>query len=203
MLLRSLEARGIIHGRRLAELSVKGDGLERLNHHVDFEASRRPPSDQLFMLKVLNLQASHKHSDERTEYLINNRISFMRLLGSSPNGTVPDANTILTFREKLWLCVTCCVWVVIVAGSAAGSRVLNLPFDKPGRPSEESSSLPKRWDRDDNRMIAGREFERSDVGQCIDRLKANCWIVNPYRRVRDAKMHRHPVLARQALPPND
>ena len=53
------------------------------------------------MFKVLILQASHSLSDERTEYLIKDRLSFMRFLGLGLADTVPDANTIWTFREAL------------------------------------------------------------------------------------------------------
>ena len=53
------------------------------------------------MFKVLILQASHDLSDERTEYLIKDRLSFMRFLGLGLADTVPDANTIWTFREAL------------------------------------------------------------------------------------------------------
>ena len=53
------------------------------------------------MFKVLILQASHNLSDERTEYLIRDRLSFMRFLGLGLADTVPDANTIWTFREAL------------------------------------------------------------------------------------------------------
>ena len=82
---------------RLKELSAKGDDLERLNAIVDFEMFRadleravprsdrskggRPPYDHVLMFKVLILQASHSLSDERTEYLIKDRLSFMRFLG--------------------------------------------------------------------------------------------------------------------------
>ena len=85
---------------RLKQLSAKGDGLERLKAVVDFELFRadleravprserakggRPPFDHVLMFKTLVLQASHNLSDERTEY-----------------DTVPDANTIWTFREAL------------------------------------------------------------------------------------------------------
>jgi transposase, IS5 family len=102
---------------RLGELSAKGDELERLNKLVDFELFRssleqavprkdrskggRPAFDHVFMFKVLILQTSHNLSDERTEYLIKDRLSFMRFLGLSLNETVPDANTIWTFREAL------------------------------------------------------------------------------------------------------
>ena len=102
---------------RLRELSAKGDELERLNSVVDFELFRRdleravprsdrskggrPAFDHMLMFKVLIVQASHSLSDERTEYLIKDRLSFMRFLGLSLANTVPDANTIWTFREAL------------------------------------------------------------------------------------------------------
>ena len=38
---------------------------------------------------------------ERTEYLIRERLSFMRFLGLGFGDTVPDANTIWNFREAL------------------------------------------------------------------------------------------------------
>ena len=82
---------------RLKDISAKGDDLERLNQIVDFEVFRadlehtaprsdrskggRPPYDHILMFKVLILQASHSLSDERTEYLIKDRLSFMRFLG--------------------------------------------------------------------------------------------------------------------------
>src|ERR1700683_2029684 len=53
------------------------------------------------MFKVLILQASHSLSDERTDNLIRDRLSFMRFLGLRLADTVPDANTIWTFREAL------------------------------------------------------------------------------------------------------
>ena len=102
---------------RLKELSAKGDALERLNGIVDFELFRpdlaravprsdgakggRPPFDHVFMFKVLVLQASHSLSDERTEFLIKDRLSFMRFLGLGLADPVPDANTIWTLREAL------------------------------------------------------------------------------------------------------
>src|SRR5215472_2610944 len=97
---------------RLKQLSAKGDGLERLSAVVDFELFRadleravrrserarggRPPFDHVLMFKALVLQASHNLSDERTEYLIRDRLSFMRFLGLGLADAVPDANTIWT-----------------------------------------------------------------------------------------------------------
>ncbi|KXV19541.1 hypothetical protein AD932_00035, partial [Gluconobacter oxydans] len=40
-------------------------------------------------------------SDERTEYLINDRLSFMRFLGLGLSDRVPDAKTVWLFRERL------------------------------------------------------------------------------------------------------
>jgi hypothetical protein len=53
------------------------------------------------MVKVLILQASHSLSDERTEFLTKDRLSFMRFLGLGLADPGPDANTIWTFREAL------------------------------------------------------------------------------------------------------
>src|SRR3954469_23935235 len=102
---------------RLKELSAKGDTLERLNGLVEFELFRpdleravpradrsrggRPPFEHVLMFKVLILQASHSLSDERTEFLIKDRLSFMRFLGLGLSDPVPDANTIWSFREAL------------------------------------------------------------------------------------------------------
>src|SRR3954463_4793139 len=102
---------------RLRELSAKGDDLERVKALVDFEIFRpaleaavsradrskggRPPFDHELMFKILILQALHSLSDERCEYLIKDRLSFMRFLGLGLADGVPDANTIWTFREAL------------------------------------------------------------------------------------------------------
>ena len=102
---------------RLKQLSAKGDSLERLSAVVDFELFRdaleravvrsdrsrggRPAFDHVLMFKVLILQSSHNLSDERAEYLIRGRLSFMRFLGLGLADTVPDANTIWGFREAL------------------------------------------------------------------------------------------------------
>ena len=102
---------------RLRELSAKGDDLERIAALVDFAQFRpeleravprsdggkggRPAFDRVLMFKVLLLAAMHGLSDERCEYLIKDRLSFMRFLGLGLADPVPDANTIWTFREAL------------------------------------------------------------------------------------------------------
>ncbi len=102
---------------RLRELSAKGDDLERIATLVDFAQFRpeleravpradgskggRPAFDHVLMFKILLLQAMHGLSDERCEYLIKDRLSFMRFLRLGLADPVPDTNTIWTFREAL------------------------------------------------------------------------------------------------------
>ena len=102
---------------RLKRLSDMGDQLEAFGFAVDFEAFRpelvaalsysngsqggRPPFDPVMMFKILVIQAANNLSDERAEFLINDRLSFMRFLGLSLSDRVPDARTIWLFRERL------------------------------------------------------------------------------------------------------
>ena len=101
----------------LARLSATGDPLEVLAKVVDFEVFRvpleaalgyadgskggRPPYDPVAMFKVLVLAAQHTASDERMEFLIRDRLSWMRFLGFELGAPTPDRNTIWTFRERL------------------------------------------------------------------------------------------------------
>ena len=94
-----------------------GDQLEAFAAVVDFEIFRadliaalgysdgakggRPPFDPVMMFKVLVVQAQNNLSDDRAEFLINDRLSFMRFLGLGLGGKVPDAKTIWAFRERL------------------------------------------------------------------------------------------------------
>jgi IS5 family transposase len=102
---------------RLKRLSDLGDQLEAFGAAVDFEIFRadlvaalaysdgaqggRPPFDPVMMFKILVIQAANNLSDERTEFLVNDRLSFMRFLGLALSDRVPDARTIWLFREKL------------------------------------------------------------------------------------------------------
>jgi IS5 family transposase len=53
------------------------------------------------MFKVLVLQALYGLSDDQAEFMINDRLSFMRFLGLGFEDDVPDAKTIWLFRELL------------------------------------------------------------------------------------------------------
>lgn len=102
---------------RLKRLSDLGDQLDAFRAAVDFEMFRpelnaalaysdgsqggRPPFDPVMMFKILVIQTANNLSDERAEFLINDRLSFMRFLGLGLSDRVPDARTIWLFREKL------------------------------------------------------------------------------------------------------
>ena len=51
------------------------------------------------MLKVLVIQTANNLSDERTEFLINDRLSFMRFLGLRLSDRVPDAHDLAVSRK--------------------------------------------------------------------------------------------------------
>ena len=61
----------------------------------------RPPYDPVVMLKVLVLAAQHNVSDARMEWLIRDRLSWLRFPGFDLGAATPDANTIRMFRERL------------------------------------------------------------------------------------------------------
>ena len=101
----------------LEALSRHGDPLEVLDATVDFEYFRgwlveglgygdgskggRPPFDPVSMFKALILQAQHNLSDARMEFMIRDRLSWMRFLGFDLGAPTPDENTIRHFRNRL------------------------------------------------------------------------------------------------------
>lgn len=52
--------------------------LEKALSYTSEAHGGRPPYDSVMMLKVLVIQTANNLSDERTEFLINDRLSFMR-----------------------------------------------------------------------------------------------------------------------------
>jgi len=101
----------------LRALSAQGDPLEKLAKTVDFELFRaeltaalgrrdlrkggRPAFDPVLKFRTLVLQALHGLSLAQTEYLVADRLSWMRFCGLGPGDAVPDANTLWDFREAL------------------------------------------------------------------------------------------------------
>ena len=103
--------------QRFEELDKGGDPLVKLNTLVDWETFRptleilrqkerksnagRKPFDVVVMFKILILQSLYNLSDDQTEFQIRDRLSFMRFLGLTLGGRVPDAKTIWLFRDQL------------------------------------------------------------------------------------------------------
>lgn len=102
---------------RCAQLQQLGDPLERLDAAIDWKQFRpilgkvrekerkdnsgRRPWDVVLMFKVLVLQSLYNLSDDKMEYQIRDRISFMRFLGLGLGDPVPDAKSIWLFRNQL------------------------------------------------------------------------------------------------------
>jgi transposase, IS5 family len=135
---------------RLKELSAEGDPLEKLGATVDFELFRpvltkafvgsdpskggRPGFDPVLKFKMLVLQALHGLSLQQTDYLVRDRLSWMRFCGLDPGDVVPDANTLWDLREAL-----------------IAARALDKLFDRldrarmPGICRWAARSLMRRW----------------------------------------------------------
>ena len=102
---------------RLMKLAEANDPLVKLKERVRWEQFRpildealkkeakgkggRPPFDYVMMFKIVILQRYYNLSDDRTEYQILDRLSFMRFLGLKISDKVPDAKTIWNFKEQL------------------------------------------------------------------------------------------------------
>lgn len=112
------EDRGFFdEGFRLEKMSQMSDPLEKLNSRIDWEMFRPMleenlkkedrgqggcrPYDYVMMFKILILQRYYNLADDKTEFAILDRLSFMRFLGLTISDRVPDAKTIWNFREQL------------------------------------------------------------------------------------------------------
>ena len=109
--------------RRYESLDEKNDPLVALQQLIPWESFRprllsaleegglraaarkrtagRKPWDEIVIFKVLVLQALYNLADDHVEYLIRDRLSFMRFLGLGLEDKVPDAKTIWLYREVL------------------------------------------------------------------------------------------------------
>lgn len=103
--------------KRTSKLTQMGDPLVGLHTQIDWEAFRgdlarvhlkqrksragAKPIDVVLMFKVLVLQQLHNLSDQKIEYQIRDRLSFMRFLGLQLEDRVRDEKTVWLFRERL------------------------------------------------------------------------------------------------------
>ena len=161
---------------RLRELSAQGDPLEKLGATVDFEIFRaeldaavgprdrskggRPPFDPVLKFRMLVLQAMHGLSLAQTEYLVADRLSWMRFCRLGPGDAVPDANTLWDFRETL-----------IAAGA------LDALFARLDRAITEAGYLPMSGQIVDATLVAAprqrnteEEKARIEAGESADQI---------------------------------
>ena len=75
--------------------------LEAALGYSDGAKGGRPAYDLILRFKILVIQAQNGLSDDKAEFPINDRRSFMRFLGLGLSDRVPDAKTIWMFRERL------------------------------------------------------------------------------------------------------
>ena len=107
--------------QRHAKLTLLGDPLVELKKMIDWEAFRSDieaarekargrkcknaagakPIDAVLMFKTVILQQLNNLSDDRIEYQIRDRLSFMRFLDLNLEDRIPDAKTVWLFRETL------------------------------------------------------------------------------------------------------
>ena len=96
---------------QLKRLSDCGDPLETMGRVVDFEIAGAWPTATVqrvdgrptirLRCSKLILAAQNTVSDARMEFLIRDRLSWLRFLGFDLGAVTPDENTIRLFREKL------------------------------------------------------------------------------------------------------
>jgi transposase, IS5 family len=166
---------------RLRELSAQGDPLEKLAATVEFEIFRadlaaalgprdpakggRPGFDPVLKFRMLVLQALHGLSLEQTEYLVRDRLSWMRFCGLGPGDAVPDANTLWDFREAL-----------IAAG------VLDALFARLDRAITEAGYLPMSGQIVDATLVAAprqRNTEAEKTAIRAGKTAAEIWPEKP------------------------
>lgn len=146
---------------RLKELSAEGDPLEKLGATVDFELFRpvltkalgashpskggRPGFDPVLKFKMLVLQALHGLSLQQTDYLVRDRLSWMRFCGLGPGDVVPDANTLWDFREAL-----------------IAAKALDELFDRLDRAIQDAGYLPMGGQIIDATLVAAPRQRNTD-----------------------------------------
>ena len=164
---------------RLSRLSELGDKLETITKApIDWDKYKkileeaipdmtqtrkggRPPIDKLMLFKICLLQNWYGLSDEQAEYQINDRLSFQRFLGLGLSSSVPDRNTIWTFKEKMtesgvgfeifyeFVKELERIGIVTRAGSLVDATFVEVPRQRNKRDENErikKGEKPEEWD---------------------------------------------------------
>lgn len=190
---------------RLRELSAQGDPLEKLAATVDFEMFRpglgaalgprdpskggRPGFDVVLKFRMLVLQAMHGLSLDQTEYLLRDRLSWMRFCDLGPGDAVPDANTLWDFREAL-----------------IGAGALDALFARLDRAISEAGYLPMSGQIVDATLVAAprqRNTEGEKAAIKAGRSAAEIWPDDPAKAAQKDTDARWTVKFSKARPAAD
>lgn len=169
---------------RHAKLSLLGDPLVALNAMIDWEVFRgdietarekareharkspagAKPIDAVLMFKILVLQQLNNLSDDRIEYQIRDRLSFMRFLDLGLEDRVADAKTVWLFRETLkqqgvaeglfkrFEEQLAAQGLIAKGGQMIDATFVEVPKSRNSREDNaklKAGELPQGWDKDD------------------------------------------------------
>jgi IS5 family transposase len=179
---------------RSAALTEAGDSLVGLNAHINWESFRpqlervhdkkrkskagAKPFDVVLMFKILILQQLHNLSDDKIEYQILDRLSFMRFLGLDFKQGVPDSKTIWLFRERLknlnlteilfaeFHTQLASLGYVAREGQMIDATFVEVPKQRNTREENKqikAGELPEGWDKDEKKAIAKRRQKDIDA----------------------------------------
>ncbi len=183
---------------RLTKLSLLGDPLVELNKMIDWEAFRgdidkarekareharksaagAKPIDAVQMFKILVLQQLNNLSDDRIEYQIRDRLSFMRFLGLNLEDRVADAKTVWLFRETLkqqgvgeglftrFDEQLAAKGLVAKGGQMIDATFVEVPKSRNSREDNariKAGELPEGWDKEDPATVHMRRQKDTDA----------------------------------------
>lgn len=169
---------------RHSKLTLLGDPLVALNAMIDWEAFRgdietarekareharksgagAKPIDAVLMFKILVLRQLNNLSDDRIEYQIRDRLSFMRFLDLNLEDRVPDAKTVWLFRETLkqqgvaeglfkrFEEQLAAQGLIAKGGQMIDATFVEVPKSRHSREDSaklKAGELPESWDKDD------------------------------------------------------
>jgi IS5 family transposase len=168
---------------RLDKINKQSDPLLKLNQRITWEEFRsmlnealqkenkgiggRRPYDYVMMFKILILQRYYNISDDKTEFAILDRLSFMRFLGLTLSDSVPDAKTIWNFREKLiesgiieklfelFQAQLKAKGLIANEGKIIDASFVEVPIQRNSKEENEQikqGETPKRWEENPNKL---------------------------------------------------